>query len=105
MEHVYLGYCLTGGELDFVYGPYDEGEPAGDIDALTVEMVAESFERWRLERTAADALIAAVESMDEVEGSAIRSLRWCLLKTIQEYARHNGHADLIRQSIDGTTGE
>ena len=33
------------------------------------------------------------------------SLRWILLHLIEEYARHNGHADLIRQSIDGQTGE
>jgi len=33
------------------------------------------------------------------------TLRWILVHLIEEYARHNGHADLIRQSIDGQTGE
>jgi uncharacterized damage-inducible protein DinB len=33
------------------------------------------------------------------------SLRWILCHMIEEYARHNGHADLIRESIDGVTGE
>ncbi|MQM27750.1 DinB family protein [Glycomyces albidus] len=33
------------------------------------------------------------------------SLRWILVHMIEEYARHNGHADLIRESIDGQTGE
>ena len=33
------------------------------------------------------------------------SLRWILVHLIEEYARHNGHADLIRESIDGQTGE
>jgi len=33
------------------------------------------------------------------------SLRWILCHLIEEYARHNGHADLIRESIDGLTGE
>jgi hypothetical protein len=33
------------------------------------------------------------------------SLRWIVLHMIEEYARHNGHADLIRESIDGQTGE
>jgi hypothetical protein len=32
------------------------------------------------------------------------SLRWILLHMIEEYARHNGHADLIRESVDGLTG-
>ena len=33
------------------------------------------------------------------------TLRWVVLHMIEEYARHNGHADLIRESIDGQTGE
>jgi hypothetical protein len=33
------------------------------------------------------------------------SLRWILVHMIEEYARHNGHADLIRESIDGKTGD
>jgi uncharacterized damage-inducible protein DinB len=33
------------------------------------------------------------------------SLRWILCHMIEEYARHNGHADLIRESVDGLTGE
>jgi uncharacterized damage-inducible protein DinB len=39
------------------------------------------------------------------EGESHFSLRWILLHMIEEYARHNGHADLIRESIDGETGE
>ncbi len=33
------------------------------------------------------------------------SLRWIMLHTIEEYARHNGHADLLREAVDGETGE
>ena len=33
------------------------------------------------------------------------NLRWIVLHLIEEYARHNGHADLIRESIDGSVGE
>ena len=33
------------------------------------------------------------------------SLRWILVHMIEEYARHNGHADLIREAVDGATGE
>jgi len=33
------------------------------------------------------------------------SLRWILCHMVEEYSRHNGHADLIRESIDGLTGE
>ena len=38
-------------------------------------------------------------------GQARPSLRWVLVHMIEEYARHNGHADLLRESIDGETGE
>jgi hypothetical protein len=33
------------------------------------------------------------------------TLRWILVHRVEEYARHNGHADLLRESIDGQTGE
>ena len=36
-------------------------------------------------------------------GSEI-SLRWVCVHMIEEYARHNGHADLLRELVDGTTG-
>ena len=38
-------------------------------------------------------------------GGEAPSLRWILVHLIEEYARHNGHADLIRESVDGLTGE
>jgi hypothetical protein len=54
---------------------------------------------------------AAVESrgLDEIspapdEGRPV-SLRWIYLHMIEEYARHNGHADLLRERIDGATGD
>ena len=51
------------------------------------------------------ALVAAVDSLDfltvkEREGEPF-SLRWILVHMIEETARHAGHADLIRESIDG----
>ena len=35
----------------------------------------------------------------------VPSLRWIMLHMIEEYARHNGHADLLREAVDGDTGE
>lgn len=58
----------------------------------------------------ADAVIAGAR-LDDLSAKPSRrtgepfSLRWILLHLIEEYARHNGHADLIRESIDGQTGE
>ena len=39
------------------------------------------------------------------DGQGRPSLRWVLVHMIEEYARHNGHADLMREAIDGETGE
>ncbi|MEU7580750.1 DinB family protein [Streptomyces sp. NPDC041068] len=39
-----------------------------------------------------------------VTGDDVVSLRWILIHLIEEYARHNGHADLLRERIDGVTG-
>ena len=38
-------------------------------------------------------------------GQGRPSLRWVLVHMIEEYARHNGHADLLREALDGETGE
>ncbi|GAB3590007.1 DinB family protein [Angustibacter peucedani] len=38
-------------------------------------------------------------------GGQAFTLRWVLLHMIEEYARHNGHADLLREAVDGTVGE
>ena len=63
---------------------------------------------------ASDRNIRQVLDSDGLDGLSVResrrqegrfSLRWILLHMIEEYARHNGHADLIRESIDGATGE
>jgi uncharacterized damage-inducible protein DinB len=56
-----------------------------------------------------DAIVAAAD-LDQLSVRTSRtgekfSLRWILVHLIEEYARHNGHADLIRESIDGVTGE
>lgn len=52
----------------------------------------------------------AAEGLDSLEvrgypdGTRV-SLRWILIHMIEEYARHNGHADLLREAVDGQTGE
>ena len=59
--------------------------------------------------TDADAVIAGAQ-LDDLSVRQSRSggafnLRWILLHLVEEYARHLGHADLIRESIDGRTGD
>ncbi len=60
------------------------------------------------DRVIADALSGpdGLASLSEGEEDGQRvSLRWILCHLIEEYARHNGHADLLRESIDGLAGE
>jgi uncharacterized damage-inducible protein DinB len=47
----------------------------------------------------------ALSQRESRNGSGRFSLRWILLHMIEEYARHNGHADLLREAVDGTVGE
>jgi hypothetical protein len=51
-------------------------------------------------------VLAGKASLDDtiVSKDAV-SVRWILVHMIEEYARHNGHADLLRQRIDGATGD
>lgn len=43
--------------------------------------------------------------MGALQDGSRPSLRWVLLHLIEEYARHNGYADLLREAVDGETGE
>jgi hypothetical protein len=75
-----------------------------EVDAAGVDG---AFEVWQAECANARAITDAAESLD-VTGrhrTGVRSLRWVLIHMIEEYARHNGHADLLRERIDGVTGE
>ena len=53
------------------------------------------------------AVVAAAESLDVLAAAADGpvSLRWIMIHMVEEYARHNGHADLLREQIDGSVGE
>jgi hypothetical protein len=81
-----------------------QGTPA-ELRDLYDEMVATS------DRIVHEALAhpGAMESLSRrtfrTDPNRHHSLRWILVHMIEEYCRHNGHADLIRESIDGSVGE
>jgi len=67
----------------------------------------EAFAAWREECAYAREFTAAAASLDvtgTIRGEEY-SVRYVLTHMIEEYARHNGHADLLRERIDGVTGE
>ncbi len=90
-------------ELVSVWGEYAEGAPDHDFDC-DVSQVRRSMRAWRDERASTDGMIRGLK-LDDATGANERTVRWNLQKLVGEYARHNGHADLIRERIDGATGE
>jgi hypothetical protein len=72
-------------------------------------VVAQAWQAWRDEIAYADRFVAAAPDLlsSSVEDAwrGPLSLRWVLIHMIEEYARHNGHADLLRQLIDGRVGQ
>ena len=95
---------LAGREVQDRYGT-DE-DPDGDFNGAAGGDVDEAFASWREECEAARSIVAS-HSLDNVghqrTGAAV-SLRWILVHMVEEYSRHNGHADLLRERIDGATG-
>ncbi|MFF6776854.1 DinB family protein [Streptomyces sp. NPDC012637] len=75
-----------------------------DVDDADVD---EAFAVWREECARARVIVAEAPSLDVTgsRGDETYSLRYVLAHMIEEYARHNGHADMLRERIDGTTGE
>jgi hypothetical protein len=105
MERVYAVWALGPRvPLEFVWGEYSEDGPEWDFDA-DASMVGDSMAAWEDEKRRADDLIAAFPDLGRRGEGNRRSVRWNLQKLTGEYARHNGHADLIRERIDGRTGE
>jgi uncharacterized damage-inducible protein DinB len=97
---------FAGRDVPMLYCSDDD--PDGDFDHVETADVAAAW-------TTFDEVIARAK--DAVKGASLDaefihprdkkpySLRWVYLHMIEEYARHNGHADLLRERIDGATGE
>jgi hypothetical protein len=102
IEYHYLLRSL-GGSAD---GPLycTDDAPDGDFLDLEPAQVDASFARWREIVATVDALLDG-RTLDDRTVSGRRTVRWSVAKVVQEYARHNGHADLIRERIDGAVGE
>jgi hypothetical protein len=104
MERAYGVWPLgPKAKLEWVWGAY-ENDAEHDFDCDT-SMVEESRHAWRAEIRKTDDALAQHPTLGELGDGNGRSVRWNLVKLISEYARHNGHADLLRERIDGQTGE
>jgi uncharacterized damage-inducible protein DinB len=92
---------------------YSREDRDGDFDNVRPDLtlVAGAWQAWQEEIAFADQFIAAAPGLDLAakrlasDGRGPMSLRWVLNHMIEEYARHNGHADLLRELIDGAVGE
>jgi uncharacterized damage-inducible protein DinB len=86
---------------------YDDDRRGGDFDDVDAADPAEAFaayERALAESRAAAASAGLDDTFVSRRGTTF-SVRWVYVHMIEEYARHNGHADLLRERIDGVTGE
>jgi uncharacterized damage-inducible protein DinB len=89
---------------------YSKDNPDGDFDDAAADpaQVDDAFEFWQAEMEHAREIVAAHDLAEletrERDGKQF-SLRWILVHLIEEYARHCGHADFLRERIDGVTGD
>jgi Protein of unknown function (DUF664) len=95
------------GRADQAYLYCSDEHPDGDFDLADAAGAEAAFEAFRAECALADAA-AAGRSLDDTfvtsDGNTL-DLRWIYLHMIEEYARHNGHADTLRERLDGVTGD
>ena len=107
VEHQWFRRTLGGRtDLPFLYGV--EEHPDLDFDGAvgTEECVAEAWESWRREVAHAREVYAGYDDLDEhfIPGEPWK-VRGVVVHMIEEYARHCGHVDLLRECIDGRTGQ
>ena len=89
---------------EIVAGGRARGERSMQVDpSLTLTRLRADY---REACAAADAVIAAIGDADApvTRNGKRHDLRWAIVSVIQETARHAGHADIIREQLDGTTG-
>ncbi|HEV7147777.1 MAG TPA: DinB family protein [Pedococcus sp.] len=107
VERWWFRMHANGEDLEF---PYDPDQIGADFLDTAGADAASDLEAYQREVEAACAATAG-KDLDLVVPSRgdhperTRDLRWIYLHMIAEYARHNGHADLLREAIDGITGE
>ncbi len=109
VERHWFGACLDGRPVDDYYCTPDNLD--GDFDDLDSATVDEVWTHYLGEIAESRRVLATFATADDLSRatsgprSRSRTLRWVLLHLLEEYARHNGHADLLREAIDGSTGE
>jgi uncharacterized damage-inducible protein DinB len=109
VERGWFRRALLGEDVPELYASQDD--PDQDFNGVDGASVAAAFRDFDAECAAARHVVAAAPSLDTLsEERSDRtgeqfSLRWILTHMIEEYARHNGHADLLRERIDGATGD
>ena len=107
VERSWFRRRMDGQDVPAIY--YSDDDPDGDLIGVRPEQAADAFATFDAEVVEARSVIASFESLDAIAAREVHgntpSLRWIMCHMIEEYARHNGHADLIREAIDGETGE
>jgi uncharacterized damage-inducible protein DinB len=87
--------------------PFDDGDPEADFRVGADESAADILAFYARARLASDAVIHELDL--EAEGTAwfgdTVNLRWVLIHMIEETCRHLGHLDILRELVDGTTGD
>ncbi|MEU0086532.1 DinB family protein [Streptomyces sp. NPDC006274] len=106
VERTWFRMVINGEDLPLVWS--DERDYQAAYDASGAGR-AEAFEAWEREVDHARRIEQTAESLEVTgvrphSGGERVSLRLVMLHLIHEYARHNGHADFLREGIDGTTG-
>ena len=102
----YSWFCETfGRETERL--PYADGDDDADMRAESHETTADIVEFYGRARAAADQAITETK-LDDVGtawfGDTV-SMRWVLVHMVEETARHAGHMDILRELIDGATGD
>jgi uncharacterized protein DUF664 len=106
VEYGWFGEWLDGQPERNLY--FTSDDPNGDFDNLDSRPVPEVWAAYHDQLAESRRILGTfADAAEMARGGAgrPRNVRWVALHMIEEYARHNGHADLLREAIDGVTGE
>jgi len=104
VEHHWCQRVIAGHDVDRLYCDHEGADRSFSVDP-DADLVESAWSTWRTTVAASNGVIKGVEDLGQIAKAQHLPVREILVHLIREYSQHLGHADLLRERIDGRVGQ